>query len=511
MRKSLAFSFLTLLMASLMLVPAAAGQGVNVLEVNEGYDKIDNAGETVSFTWVIFNNDTAPYLVQVDAQQGADADGMVTSDVTLGVEQNFTSLTPGQSREIVLTVAADRTARSSDFPIYVNMTFTRMDITTVVQTESKVATVHVKAMFESSGNKIFGIWENNLPAPFNTLIWSFIISVLIWIGIAAVIYFLVDPLIGQFTKKTKTDLDNRIVEVTRMPIFVIIVSFGIVDSLAIIDMPQDWHYMIMQAYQVILVLIFTYTAYGIFNRVVIFYAEKWSSKTETELDDVLVPLLHKVGIILIPVIGVITLLSILGIDVTLLVAGLGVVGLVVAFAVQETLGNLFAGIQLLVDRPFKVGDMVELDSGEICEVRHIGLRSTTMYNANDHEIIVVPNNDVVNKKVVNYSQPDHRRSLSCEVGVAYGTDLKRARKILLEIAENHPEVIKQEGQMPYVRVAKLNDSSVEMKLWYWVDIKKMWRIASEIRQTVYERFTQEGIEIPFPQSVVTIKNEPSEP
>jgi small conductance mechanosensitive channel len=133
-----------------------------------------------------------------------------------------------------------------------------------------------------------------------------------------------------------------------------------------------------------------------------------------------------------------------------------------------------------------------------------------MYNTGDHEIIVVPNNDVVNKKVVNYSRPDQHRSLACEVGVAYGTDLKKAREILLDLADKHPEVIKQEGQMPYVRVAKLNDSSVDLKLWYWVDIKKMWRIASEMRQAVYERFAQEGIEIPFPQSVVSFKNAPPE-
>jgi small-conductance mechanosensitive channel len=129
-----------------------------------------------------------------------------------------------------------------------------------------------------------------------------------------------------------------------------------------------------------------------------------------------------------------------------------------------------------------------------------------MYNTADHEIIVVPNNDVVNKKVVNYSRPDHHRAMSCEIGVAYGTDLNRVQKILLEIAMNHPDVIKEGGQMPYVRLTKFNDSSVDFKLWYWVDISKMWRVASEIRQAVYERFGKEGIEIPFPQSVVTFKN-----
>jgi small-conductance mechanosensitive channel len=361
-------------------------------------------------------------------------------------------------------------------------------------------------MFESSGNKIFGVWQNDLPQPFDTIAWSFIITVLLWVAIAAAIYFVIDPIIHQFTKKTKTDLDDRLLEITRIPIFALIVTYGLVDSLAILEISQDWHFTIMQAYEVLVVLIIAYTAYRIFDRVVIFYAQKWASKTDTEIDDVLVPLLHKVGIIAIPLVGIVTVLSILGIDVTLLVAGMGVIGLVVAFAVQETLGNLFAGMQLLLDRPFKVGDIVELESGEICEVKRIGLRSTTMYNTADHEIIVVPNNDVVNKKVVNYSRPDHHRSMSCEIGVAYGTDLNRVQKVLLEIAMNHPDVIKQGGQMPYVRLTKFNDSSVDFKLWYWVDISKMWRVASEIRQAVYERFDKEGIEIPFPQSVVTFKN-----
>ncbi len=255
-----------------------------------------------------------------------------------------------------------------------------------------------------------------------------------------------------------------------------------------------------------MVLIVAYAAYRIFDRVVIFYAQKWSAKTDTEIDDVLIPLLQKAGIIIIPLVGLVTVLGILGIDVTLLVAGMGVIGLVVAFAVQNTLGNLFAGLQLILDRPFRVGDIVELDSGEVCEVKRIGLRSTTVYNSADHETIVVPNNDMVNKKVINYSRPDKHRSMSCEIGVAYGTDLNKVKELLLDVAMTHPDVIKQEGQMPYVRLAKFGESSVDFKLWYWVDIKKMWRVASEVRQAVYERFDKEGIEIPFPQSVVTFKN-----
>jgi small-conductance mechanosensitive channel len=506
MRKSIVLSLLSIMFVVLLLAPSVAAEGVNVLEMNDGYEKIEDASESVTFTWVVFNNDTIPYLVQASAIIGVGSSGERPDDVTVGLNQDYSALAPGESREIVLTVTAARSARSVDFPVYVNMTFTRMDAPDQVQEASKTVTVHVNALFESSGNKIFGIWENTLPVPFNTIIWSFILTVLLWVLIAAAIYFVIDPIIHQFTKKTKTDLDDRILEITRMPIFALIVSFGIVDSIAILEVPQDWHFSIMQAYEVVVVLIIAYTAYRIFDRVVIFYAQKWSAKTDTEIDDVLVPLLQKAGVIIIPLVGMVTVLGILGIDVTLLVAGMGVIGLVVAFAVQETLGNLFAGMQLLLDRPFKVGDIVELDSGEICEVKRIGLRSTTMYNTADHEIIVVPNNDVVNKKVVNYSRPDQHRSMNCEIGVAYGTDLNKVEEVLLDIATAHPDVIKQEGQMPYVRLAKFGDSSVDFKLWYWVDIKKMWRVASEIRQAVYDRFNKEGIEIPFPQSVVTFKN-----
>jgi len=505
MRKSLSLSFLSILLTCLMLAPTVAAEGVNVIETSDGYDKTGDASESVTFTWVVYNNDTVPYLVEADAVIGATASGQQPEDVSVDIGQNYSALGPGDSREIDLVVIADRTASSVDFPVYVNLTLTKMDAPDQVQVLSKTATVHVNAMFESTGNNIFGVWENRLPTPFNTVTWSFIITVLLWVAIAATIYFVIDPLIHQLTKKTKTDLDDRILEITRMPIFMLIVSFGLVDSLAILEIPQDWHFVIMQAYEVVVVLIVAYTAYRIFDRVVIFYAQKWSAKTDTEVDDVLVPLLQKAGVIIIPIVGLVTVLSILGIDVTLLVAGMGVVGLVVAFAVQETLGNLFAGVQLLLDRPFRVGDVIELESGEVCRVKKIGLRSTTVYNDGENETIVIPNNDVVNKKVINYSRPDNRRCQFAAVGVSYGSDLNKVKKLLLDIAENHPDVIKEDKQMPFVRLSVLNDSSVDFKLWYWVDIKNMWRVASEMRQAIHDRFNEEGIEIPFPQSVVTLK------
>ncbi len=507
MRWSFAISSVLLILTIALLSPTVSGDGINVLEVQEGYEKIDEATESITFTWVAYNNDTSPYLLEVVGTLGPNDEGRLPSNVDLGIGQDYSTFEPGTSREIVIVLSSTQAVESMDFPIHVNMTFTKMSDPDQVYLVTKSAMVHVEALFESTGNKIFGIWDNNFPSPFNTLIWSFIFTVIFWLAIAAFIYFIVDPFIHMLTRKTKTDLDDRILEVTRVPIFLLIVIFGLVDSLSIIDIPQEWHVNIILLYQILLILVLAYVAYLIFDRVIIHYAQKWSKVTDTEVDDVLVPLFHKAGLILIPTFALGAVLSLFGIDLTLLVAGFGVIGIVIAFAVQETLSNVFAGMQLLLDRPFNVGDLVEIDTGEICEVKKIGLRSTTMYNTADHEIIVVPNNDVVNKKVINYSRPDMHRSMSAEVGVAYGTDLNKVKEVLLKIASDHPDIIRQDGQMPYVRLAKFGDSSVDFKLWYWVEIKKMWRVASEVRQAIYDRFMAEGIEIPFPQNVVTLKSD----
>ena len=188
---------------------------------------------------------------------------------------------------------------------------------------------------------------------------------------------------------------------------------------------------------------------------------------------------------------------------------MGVVGLVVGLAAQHSLGNLFSGLLLMLDRPFKIGDLVKLDTGEICRVLRIGLRTTQLYNTTDHDIIILPNDLLANRKVENWSRPDNRHSQGTEVTVAYGTDLEKVHKLLLEVADENPDVIKEPGQMPYVRTANLGESSVGVKVWYWVDLKNMWRVASEMRMAVEKRLREEGVEIPFPQRVITLNGPPS--
>lgn len=116
-------------------------------------------------------------------------------------------------------------------------------------------------------------------------------------------------------------------------------------------------------------------------------------------------------------------------------------------------------------------------------MKKIGVRSTQLYNLIDHEIIIIPNTMIAANKITNYSEPDNHRCLSTSIGVAYGTDVKKVEAILLEIANNHPDVVHNDrSQAPFIRFSNFGNSSLDFTLWYYVnDIKKMWRVNSELR------------------------------
>ena len=141
------------------------------------------------------------------------------------------------------------------------------------------------------------------------------------------------------------------------------------------------------------------------------------------------PLLTKVGGVLIALVGLITILQNFGVDVNSLVVSLGVGSLAVGLAAQDTLANMFAGFTLLLDRPFRIGERIQLASGEVGDVEAIGLRATRLRTA-DETLLVIPNSLLTKEKVVNLSHPSRALTTRLEVGVAYGSDLAQVKEIL---------------------------------------------------------------------------------
>jgi small conductance mechanosensitive channel len=193
----------------------------------------------------------------------------------------------------------------------------------------------------------------------------------------------------------------------------------------------------------------------------------------------------------------IAVLNKFGVETASLVAVLGMAGFAVGFALQGSLSNFAAGIMLLVFRPFKIGDYVDIagTSGSVTDLQLF----VTIMNTPDNIRIIVPNGQVFGSIIKNYSAEDTRR-VDFVVGIGYGSDMKKAEQVMRDIVTADSRVLKDPE--PQIAVAELADSSVNFVLRPWVKKEDYWAVKFDVTEKIKERFDAEGIEIPFPQMVM---------
>lgn len=192
----------------------------------------------------------------------------------------------------------------------------------------------------------------------------------------------------------------------------------------------------------------------------------------------------------------------LGISFTAVFASAGIAGIALALAARETLANFFGGISILMDRPFKTGDFILLESGERGMVVDVGMRSTRLLTRDDIQI-AIPNSVITNTKIINESAPQHRFRVRIKVGVAYGSDIDRVEQTLLAIAGENQLVSPTPD--PRVRFRAFGDSALDFELLCWAHRPlDKGRLVHELNQAIYKAFKAKGIEIPFPQRDVRL-------
>lgn len=186
-----------------------------------------------------------------------------------------------------------------------------------------------------------------------------------------------------------------------------------------------------------------------------------------------------------------------GVETASLVAVLGAAGFAVGFALQGSLSNFAAGVMLLVFRPFRIGDVVEV-AGVVGSVREMGLFTTTMTTP-DNIRIIVPNAKIFGDIIKNITAEDTRR-VDMVVGIGYGSDISKAMEIIRGLLEADERVLKEPE--PQIAVGELADSSVNLLVRPWSATADYWDVKLDFQRGVKEAFDREGIEIPFPQVVV---------
>jgi len=339
-----------------------------------------------------------------------------------------------------------------------------------------------------------------------------VIKIILIIATAALLYGFLKLFLLKIGRRvvaiTKSELDDKILEfldkfLARM--LIIIAIYFIAEALAM--------YLGKRALQIVngilfTIVVFVATSLAIRFTILItdYYLRRTARKTGTEIDREFGPLVNRVIQIVFFLTGLLIVLDRFNIDAKGLVATLGIGSLAVALAAQDTLSNMIAGFVIMFDRPFRPGDRIRTPDGTIGEITEIGLRSVKLLDF-EKNLHIIPNSEIVKSTIINYSYPDPLIRVRVDVGVAYGSNLKRVKEIILEVFRQHP-IITQNPE-PAVYFVNFGDSSLDlMCVGYVPHYTEAWKTAEEIRLAIYEAFEREGIEIPFPQRVVHLPDFP---
>ena len=336
----------------------------------------------------------------------------------------------------------------------------------------------------------FGIEGNNL---------AFFI---IFIGIViAVMLFLFVGWLQRKADTTHSKLDDILIAALGTPAILVVLIVSIYLALQAATLPPNLEWVLESKYfNAVYVILGAWVISSFAYNFIHVYGARLAGQTATDIDDRMIAL----GLIVVKYVvwfcAFLLILYILEIDITPLLAGAGIITLTVALAAQDIFSNFFGGALIAVDKPFKLNDRIQIDQyyGDIIQV---GPRSTRMRTL-DNQIVTIPNSKLVNNYVVNYAMPDTRLKVRLPIGVAYGSDVKKVKEILVgvvrEMAAEHPFIL--EDPLPQVFFLEFGESSLNFQMLVWTnDFAMIFETKDAIYSRVLERFEEEGIVIPFPQ------------
>ena len=267
---------------------------------------------------------------------------------------------------------------------------------------------------------------------------------------------------------------------------------------------------IKRIFSAFLIILLTSIANNIVNSFLPYLEHNIAAKTKTAVDNVILDLFKKFSGIIIYTVGVILALDVLGFNIMPFVAGAGVAGIAIGFAAKDTLSNLIAGVLLIIDRPFEVGDRIEVwsapkNAATWGDVIHIGLRATKI-RTTDNIVIIIPNNEIMKRDIINYTTLTKEIRVRIPIGIAYDADIKKAKELIIKTALELDWVMQKPA--PKVVVRNFGDSAVDLQARIWISRpRRRMDTISHVTDRVREVFQEEGIEIPYPKRDIYIKKE----
>jgi len=317
--------------------------------------------------------------------------------------------------------------------------------------------------------------------------------------------FISQNIILKITKKTKTKVDDLIVKSTNKPISLLLVFVGIHLAVIPLGLSEKISWAIRNIASSFIVVIITYIIIVVLDILIDSWGKGWAEKTRSRVDDQIIVLIHRFSRILFAILAFLFILDMWGIKIGPLLASLGIAGIAIAFAMQNTLGNIFGGISMILDKTIKVGDVIQIDDKTTGTVLDIGLRSTRIRTFNN-EVVIIPNGQLANSKVDNYAPPDPSARVVVPFSVAYGSNVDKVKKVVLKEIDKIKGLKKGKDAEPFVRFIEMSDSSLNFKAYFWMeDYMERWRAKDEANTLIYDALNKNKISIPFPQMDVHLK------
>jgi MscS family membrane protein len=339
-------------------------------------------------------------------------------------------------------------------------------------------------------------WVRGLLSGFSTQ--EILITLLIvtgaWLAARLFLTF-VDQVAKRWTRRTAALIDDYILDAIRRPVAALIVLLGVYAAL------HRYSFRFRGFFDGLLfvtaVALVFYTLVRVLGVMVSWYGERITlEKGSDNLSREVLPLADKVGKVVLLMIGLLIVLDHFKVEIRSILVTLGVGSLAIGLALQETLANMFGGFTIMLDRPFRVGDRIQLSSGETGDVQEIGIRSTRMLTL-EHNLLVIPNAHLVKTLLTNQSVPDARARVVIDVGISYDADVTRAKTLMLETAAADPTALREPPPAAYFR--EFGDSALRLTLvCHAADFRDALPLRDRLNSGIHARFKEAGIEVAYP-------------
>lgn len=335
-----------------------------------------------------------------------------------------------------------------------------------------------------------------------------ILGVVVLLVSAFLVGFALNRLFHYYSRKLRDtwgELLFALFQSLPIPLLLLAALYTALEEFAL---PRQWEHLGSKAIFVLLISVFFYFP----ARVLTLFLRRVTQK-QPALDRVTEPAVFLIRL-LFALVAVVVILENLGVHLTAVWTTLGIGSVAVALALQDTLGNFFAGLYILADRPIRPHDYIRLDSGQEGYVIRVGWRSALLRTP-QNSVIVVPNSTLAKAVITNFSRPEERLVVTLQVGVAYGSDARRVEGLLVEIARDTAKE-GYDGLLPSPEpVARLvpgfGPSTLDFTLVFQVrSFADRDAVQSELRKRILERFAREKIEMPYPTQAVVLESRSQE-